>query len=328
VTNAAEELQKLGGAHAILATAPNSKAMSELIDGLAPSGKFIVVGISADPIAVTPLQLISGERAIQRSAVGTPTDSEDTMNRGQPVLVARVAGQARSAVATKLASRAREPSHGLSFSAHYTFSKMIDDNSVSAGNLTWLGGNATVQSVRNLRLERSVSTWDLTHRAVADLSWQLPIGKGKQLGTSWKGWLDHLLGQWQVNGIATRQSGFPLVPALSGSVLVDSNQRPNLIGDPNLSGRAQDKLDMFVNPAAFSRPDAYKFGTAARTLPWARGPGTSNLDLSLFRRRPQRINLRHRDLTARASLGGQRDVISSCDRRKRRRISEERYETV
>ena len=80
VTNAAEELQKLGGAHAILATAPNSKAMSELIDGLAPSGKFIVVGISADPIAVTPLQLVSGERAIQGSTVGTPTDSEDTMN--------------------------------------------------------------------------------------------------------------------------------------------------------------------------------------------------------------------------------------------------------
>ena len=79
-TNAAEELQKLGGAHGILATAPNSKAMSELIDGLAPSGKFIVVGISADPIAVTPLQLITGERAIQGSAVGTPTDSEDTMN--------------------------------------------------------------------------------------------------------------------------------------------------------------------------------------------------------------------------------------------------------
>ena len=79
-TNAAEELQKLGGAQAILATAPNSKAMSELIDGLGPTGKFIVVGISPDPIAVTPLQLISGERAIRGSAVGTPTDSEDTMN--------------------------------------------------------------------------------------------------------------------------------------------------------------------------------------------------------------------------------------------------------
>src|SRR5260221_10783705 len=78
--NAAQELQKLGGAQVILATAPNSKSMTELIDGLAPTGKFMVVGISLDPIAVTPLQLISGERAIQGSAVGTPTDSEDTMN--------------------------------------------------------------------------------------------------------------------------------------------------------------------------------------------------------------------------------------------------------
>ena len=78
-TNAAEALQKLGGADAILATAPNSKAMSELIDGLGPNGKLIVVGISPDPIGVTPLQLISGERAIQGSAVGTPTDSEDTL---------------------------------------------------------------------------------------------------------------------------------------------------------------------------------------------------------------------------------------------------------
>jgi D-arabinose 1-dehydrogenase-like Zn-dependent alcohol dehydrogenase len=79
-SNAAKELQKLGGAKAILATAPSSKAMSELIDGLSPTGKFMVVGISPDPIAVTPLQLISGERGIQGSAVGTPTDSEDTMN--------------------------------------------------------------------------------------------------------------------------------------------------------------------------------------------------------------------------------------------------------
>jgi D-arabinose 1-dehydrogenase-like Zn-dependent alcohol dehydrogenase len=78
--NATAELQELGGAHAILATAPNSKSMSELIDGLAPNGKFIVVGLSSDPIAVTPLQLIVGEHAIQGSVAGTPTDSEDAMN--------------------------------------------------------------------------------------------------------------------------------------------------------------------------------------------------------------------------------------------------------
>ncbi len=58
-TNAAEELQKLGGAKVILATAPSSKAMSELIDGLGPNGKLIVIGVTFDPIEVTPIQLIT-----------------------------------------------------------------------------------------------------------------------------------------------------------------------------------------------------------------------------------------------------------------------------
>jgi D-arabinose 1-dehydrogenase-like Zn-dependent alcohol dehydrogenase len=78
-TSAAGALQKLGGAQVILVTAPSSKAMSELIDGLAPNGKLMVVGVAFDPIEVTPLQLISGSRTIQGSAAGTPADSEDTL---------------------------------------------------------------------------------------------------------------------------------------------------------------------------------------------------------------------------------------------------------
>ncbi len=78
-TNAAKELQKLGGARVILATAPSSKAMSELIDGLGPNGKLVVVGASFDPIEVTPAQLIFGSHTIQGWASGTPTDSEDTL---------------------------------------------------------------------------------------------------------------------------------------------------------------------------------------------------------------------------------------------------------
>ena len=77
--NAAGELQKLGGAQVILATAPNSKAMSELIDGLGPNGKLMVIGATFDPIEVTPLQLISGSRTIQGWAAGTAADSEDTL---------------------------------------------------------------------------------------------------------------------------------------------------------------------------------------------------------------------------------------------------------
>jgi D-arabinose 1-dehydrogenase-like Zn-dependent alcohol dehydrogenase len=78
-TSPAEELQKLGGAQVILATAPSSKAISKLVDGLAPNGKLIVIGATFDPIEVTPIQLISGSRAIQGWSTGTPADSEDTL---------------------------------------------------------------------------------------------------------------------------------------------------------------------------------------------------------------------------------------------------------
>jgi len=78
-TKPADELQKLGGARVILATAPNSKAMSELIDGLGPNGKLLVIGAAFDPIEVTPIQLISGAKTIQGWASGTPADSEDTV---------------------------------------------------------------------------------------------------------------------------------------------------------------------------------------------------------------------------------------------------------
>ena len=77
--NAVDALQKLGGARVILATAPSSKAMSELIDGLGPNGKLMVIGAAFEPIEVTPLQLITGSRTVQGWASGTPADSEDTL---------------------------------------------------------------------------------------------------------------------------------------------------------------------------------------------------------------------------------------------------------
>jgi D-arabinose 1-dehydrogenase-like Zn-dependent alcohol dehydrogenase len=77
--NPAEELQKLGGAQVIVATAPSSKAMSALIDGLGPNGKLVVVGATSDPIEVTPVQLIFGSHGIQGWAAGPPAESEDTL---------------------------------------------------------------------------------------------------------------------------------------------------------------------------------------------------------------------------------------------------------
>jgi D-arabinose 1-dehydrogenase-like Zn-dependent alcohol dehydrogenase len=77
--SAAAELQKLGGARVILATAPSGKAMSSLVDGLGMNGRLMVVGAAPDPIEVTPVQLIFGRRSIQGWSSGIPTDSEDTL---------------------------------------------------------------------------------------------------------------------------------------------------------------------------------------------------------------------------------------------------------
>jgi D-arabinose 1-dehydrogenase-like Zn-dependent alcohol dehydrogenase len=73
------ELQKFGGANVILATAPDSKAMSALVNGLSARGKLLVVGAGSDPISVTPVQLIVGSKTVQGWASGTAKDSEDTM---------------------------------------------------------------------------------------------------------------------------------------------------------------------------------------------------------------------------------------------------------
>jgi len=75
----AEALQKLGGARVILATAPDSKSMSDLIDGLAGNGKLLVVGAGAESLTVTPLQLLAQRKALQGWPSGTAKDSEDTL---------------------------------------------------------------------------------------------------------------------------------------------------------------------------------------------------------------------------------------------------------
>ena len=78
-TDAAAKLQEMGGAKVIAATAPSSKAMSELVNGLGANGKLMVIGATFDPIEVTPAQLIMATRDVQGWASGTAADSEDTL---------------------------------------------------------------------------------------------------------------------------------------------------------------------------------------------------------------------------------------------------------
>jgi D-arabinose 1-dehydrogenase-like Zn-dependent alcohol dehydrogenase len=75
----ADALQKLGGARIILATAPDSKSISALVDGLAGDGTLLVIGAGFESLTVTPLQLIGGRKTIQGWPSGTAKDSEDTL---------------------------------------------------------------------------------------------------------------------------------------------------------------------------------------------------------------------------------------------------------
>lgn len=76
----ASVLAGMGGARVILATAPNSKMISGLVNGLGTSGKLLIVAASGEPLEVTPLQLIGGRKTIQGWPSGDAKDSEDTMN--------------------------------------------------------------------------------------------------------------------------------------------------------------------------------------------------------------------------------------------------------
>ncbi len=78
-TNAAAELQKLGGAQVILATAPSAKAMSELLAGLGPNGKLLVIGATSEPISVAAVPIIAGSLSLTGRYAGTAAGEEDTV---------------------------------------------------------------------------------------------------------------------------------------------------------------------------------------------------------------------------------------------------------
>jgi alcohol dehydrogenase len=76
----AKQLQALGGAKAVLATVSSSAAMSPTIDGLRPGGELLVIGISPEPIRVTPLQIITPSKTVHGHPSGTAREVEETLH--------------------------------------------------------------------------------------------------------------------------------------------------------------------------------------------------------------------------------------------------------
>ncbi|WP_330461332.1 alcohol dehydrogenase [Streptomyces sp. NBC_00820] len=78
-TSVAEALQALGGAKVVLATAGNAEAMSGAVDGLAPRGQLVVIGVTPEPMKIAPAQLILAGREVTGHPSGTAQEVQDTM---------------------------------------------------------------------------------------------------------------------------------------------------------------------------------------------------------------------------------------------------------
>ncbi len=191
----------------------------------------------------------------------------------------------------------RRFARGLSFVSSYTWSKSIDDNSgISTGSDS--SGNA--QNARNLRAERGPSDFDVTHRWVYSVVWDLPFRGSNRLARAF-------LGGWQLSAILTVQSGRPFT-VFTGTDLNqdgDNTDRPNIIGDWRLSNRGPDR---WFNPCTrllngslsthcasgespvWQQVGAGQYGNVGRNT--LRGDTLKNLDLGIHRE--FRLTERHR----------------------------------
>ncbi|HKI40550.1 MAG: alcohol dehydrogenase catalytic domain-containing protein [Mycobacterium sp.] len=76
----AEALQALGGAAVVLGTAGNSQAMADTVGGLLPRGELITIGVTADPLPISPVQLITPGLSVVGHPSGTAKEIEETMH--------------------------------------------------------------------------------------------------------------------------------------------------------------------------------------------------------------------------------------------------------
>ncbi len=169
---------------------------------------------------------------------------------------------------------------GLSVLAHYTISKMLDNCGDGTSNYDFLGGGTPFQDNFNVHNERSLSASDVPQRLVVTFSYQLPIGKGRAIGTNWGRVTNLIAGGWSISSFMTFQSGVPIYVSQSGGTLWDATQRPNLVGDPSMPGSVSDRMYNYFNLAAFTRPANDAIGSAPRTLNY-RAPGIRSADVAL-----------------------------------------------
>ncbi len=242
--------------------------------------------IEGNPAVYIPGQSSEDNVNQRRLYSGCTLASPNTCSYGS---VGEITGVANSSYNALQSSLRKRFSHGLSFLASYTFSKSLDD--VSSLNITGsasrpvAGENDLPQNPFNLAAERGRSMFDARHRFVLSYEWSLPWWRQPHA------WYQHMLANWQVNGISTFMTGTPFTVfdsqdvSLQGSapeITGFSSNRPNLVGDPNSGPHTAQE---WFNVNAFQRlnpvTQAGQFGTAGRNI--VQGPGLQEWDFSAFK---------------------------------------------
>jgi len=176
-------------------------------------------------------------------------------------------------------------SSGLTFVTAYTWSKNYDLAGGGAGN-NLNAGNSGPQDVYSMAGEYGLSYLHSPHRWTNAITYELPFGRGKAFLGSANYATNLLLGGWSINMVSTIQTGYPLQifqDQNNNSGFGNSRQRPNATGvSPETSGSFGQRIDNWINPAAFSSAPAATFGNVTRTIAM-RGPGQVNWDASVFK---------------------------------------------
>jgi hypothetical protein len=161
----------------------------------------------------------------------------------------------------------RRTTKGLTLLASYTWSKQIDDNSANEGFLD--RGASGILNFYDRGKERSLTTFDTPHRVVVSAVYDVPVGRGRAVGSDMSRLLDLLIGGWTVSGIGTYQSGLPVI--ISRPSVVTGQEAP--LDDPT--------PERWFNTAAFANAAPFTFGNVSRTLPNVRTDALRNVDVTL-----------------------------------------------
>jgi hypothetical protein len=169
---------------------------------------------------------------------------------------------------------------GLNLLVSYTFSKFLDDTGGTA-DWAYVGNDGSgYRNPYNLKMDKSVDGSNIKHSLVVNYAYELPFGRKGRFATHVNAATDAVIGGWQITGITSAKSGFPLHVWNNGIVdPFQGNAFADEVGSPKLkSGRS---YKQWFNTNAFTGSKEWTYGTASRYQSDLLAPGYVNYDASV-----------------------------------------------